>query len=106
MDGREWYDIALIALIACFVMLKATLLDKHSRLGWAMTITNVVWFFAYARLLFQPIIFSNEPPWALYVMRILIAASVGWCIVELILARWIFVRLPSGQTERDRGRRF
>jgi hypothetical protein len=89
---REGYDVALLVLIIVFMVLKALLIERKTRLGWAMATTNVVLAIAFTRALLLPIFAWVDYDGVGTLVRLGIAASIGWCTWELVTARWIFVR--------------
>ena len=87
VTDREWYDLALVGLIVVFMLLKALLINRESRLGLAMSVTNLALATAYL--------------WSLIVLRgrsllvtvtdtlihVAVAGAVLWCVYELVSAR-------------------
>src|SRR5688500_1884820 len=82
-------DIALLGYIGFFGLLCAALILREGRLGWAFFVKNLVYGvgFTYAALM-------NFFPWLrneqiLIVVRVAIALSLTWAIIELVIARYL-----------------
>jgi hypothetical protein len=88
---REWHDIALLALLIVFYLMKGLLISRGSALGWAFCLTNLT----LAALFFWSIagIFVWIPPmmfWVGTVLRALLVVFVVGSIVELSSSRYGF----------------
>lgn len=88
MNPRPWYDVFLLLYIAVVAALEAVLLERITRLGWAMTAKAIakfiVFMFGFLTVFFPALLTSHVGPMA----RALLAGALTWESVELIRIGW------------------
>jgi hypothetical protein len=101
---RDIHDTILLVLIAAFMLLKAIVLDRESRLGLSMAAFNIILAaaFTWALVAGPEAVHLPHLAWVTSALRVGIILAVGWCIVELVVAKWVFVRTGHRFTGRRR----
>ncbi len=89
MIEREWYDVLLLCMLVVFLLLKALLIGRETRLGMSLSATNIVlslsmlWSLALNR---WPAVLLDFI-WMVTVSRVCLLVCVTWCLYELGRAR-------------------
>lgn len=85
---RTAEDEFLLALLAVFYLLKAVLIERRDRLGWAMAASQVGLGMLFGWAWLAPIYPVLGDPWLGTNLRRVAVVTVLWAILELLLARF------------------